>query len=305
MKVKFNIPFIKYQVLFVMISVIMVAVSVAVIAVKGFNYGIDFKGGAKLEYKFTKPVTETEVRDALTGADMELGDVSVVRFGEVSENRMSIKVEQPEKHTAIGPTITAALEKRFGAGEVNLEQEETVGPRVGQEMRKKAWLTILFSWVLMLIYVGYRFDFLFAPGGIIALIHDVTITLGIFALLGKEINLSILAALLTLIGYSINDTIVVFDRIRENKARITPATIRDVVNESVNSTLSRTIITSLTVFFVVLVIFFKGGGTLHDFAFAMVIGAIVGSYSTIFVASPIYIFLYDNWPKVRRMLVKR
>ncbi len=300
---RFNLPFIKYRYAFIALSVIAVVASLVLFATKGFNYGIDFKGGAKIEFQFTEPVTENQVREAL--APLDLGDVSVVRFGEASDNRMSIKVELPEEHAGIGESIFTALTTAFGEGNVKLEQEETVGPRVGEELRRKAWLTILFSWVLMLIYIGYRFDFLFAPGAVIALMHDVIITLGFFALLGKEINLAILAAILTLIGYSINDTIVVFDRIRENKNRISPSTIMDVVNECLNATLARTIITSLTVLFVVVVLFFKGGGTLHDFAFALIVGVIVGTYSSIFIASPVYVGLYDNWPRIRKLWAKR
>jgi len=303
MNKKFNLPFIKYRFWFIAVSIIFVVGAFVLILTKGFNYGIDFKGGAKLEYQFTKPVSEGEVRTSLKNLNM--GNIQVVRFGEKKDNRMSIKVELPKKHAEVGSAITAELEKTFGKGEIKLEQEETVGPKVGEELRKKAWLTILFSWALMLIYIGYRFDFLFAPGAVLALIHDVVITLGFFALLGKEINLAILAAILTLIGYSINDTIVVFDRIRENSGRISSSTISNVVNESLNSTLSRTIITSLTVLFVVLVLFFKGGGTLHDFAFALIVGAIVGTYSSLFIAAPVYIGCYNNWPKFRKLWAKR
>ena len=246
-----HIPFIKYRLIFVLISAVLVVASVVLILTKGFNYGIDFEGGAKLAYQFEKPVTEGEVRRALSGTPFAAA--SVVRFGERSENRMSIKVALPEEHAMIGESITAILGKSFGEGQVVLEQEETVGPRVGEEMRRKAWLTIIFSWLMMLIYIGYRFDFLFGPGAVLALVHDTVIVLGIFALLGKEVNLTILAAVLTLIGFSINDTIVVFDRIRENKSRITPTTIYDVVNRAINSTLSRTLITSLTLLFVVVI----------------------------------------------------
>jgi preprotein translocase subunit SecF len=295
---KFHVPFIKYRLLFVGVSTLLVLASIAMIWDKGFNYGIDFKGGAKLAYQFAHPVEEGDVRKALE--DTEFKDASVVRFGEKSENRML-----PEEHAKIGSQITEALDKAFGAGQVTLEQEETVGPRVGQEMRKKAWLTIIFSWAMMLIYIGYRFDFYFAPGAVLSLVHDTLIVLGTFALLGKEVNLTILAAVLTLIGFSMNDTIVVFDRIRENRSRISHDTIKDVVNESINSTLSRTLITSLTVLFVVVVLFFKGGGTLHDFAFTMIIGVIIGTYSSIFVASPFYIWLYDSWPHVRGLWAKR
>ncbi len=299
---KINIPFIKYMYLFIAVSVVLFVGSIIVISTKGFNYGIDFEGGAKLAYQFAGPVTEGEVRKALEGTPY--ASASVVRFGEKKENRMSIKISLPEQHAKIGEGMTAALQKKFGVDQVFPEQEETVGPKVGKEMRKKALLTIIFSWALMLIYIGYRFDFLFGPGAVVALVHDTVITLGIFALLGKEVNLTILAAVLTLIGFSINDTIVVFDRIRENKDRISVGTIKDVVNYAINSTLSRTMITSITLLFVVVVLFFKGGGTLHDFAFAMIVGVIIGTYSSIFIASPLYIGMYDAWPQMKRLWAK-
>lgn len=294
-----HIPFIKYRYFFMAISIVLFIGAIVVIATKGFNYGIDFEGGAKLAYQFTAPVTEGEVREAL--AETPYAQASVVRFGEASEHRMSIKISLPEQHAKIGEGITAALEKTFGAGQVELEQEETVGPKVGKEMRKKALLTIIFSWAMMLIYIGYRFDFLFAPGAVLSLVHDTVIAMGIFALLGLEVNLTILAAVLTLIGFSINDTIVVYDRIRENKDRISPTTITTVVNSAINATLSRTMITSLTLLFVVVVLFLKGGGTLHDFAFFMIIGVIVGTYSSVFIAAPTYIGFYDLWPAVRKL----
>ncbi|HQG12802.1 MAG: preprotein translocase subunit SecF [bacterium ADurb.Bin270] len=299
---KFNFPFVKYRGIFVLISAIAVAASIFVISTKGFNYGIDFQGGAKLEYKFSRHVAEDEVRSALE--DLELANLSVVRFGQPSDNMMSIKVELPKEHAQISGIISPALEKTFGEDGVKLEQEGTVGPKVGEELRRRALLTIFFSWALMLIYIGYRFDYMFAPGAVLALMHDVVITLGVFAFLGKDIDLTILAAILTLIGYSINDTIVIFDRIRENKARINATTIYDVVNDSINSTLSRTMITSLTTLMVVVVLLLKGGATLHDFALVLTVGIIVGTYSSVFVASPIYIFFYKNMPKMRKMLSK-
>lgn len=297
------IPFIKYRFILIGISVLVFATAIVAIATKGLNYGIDFKGGAKLEYQFNRPVTEGEVRAALEGA--VAGGVSVVRFGEASENRMSIKVQIPEEHAQLGEQITAALEQKFGAGSATLEKEETVGPRVGKELRRKAILATIFSWLLMMVYIAYRFEFVYAPGAFLSLIHDTVITVGIFALLQKEIDLTILAALLTLIGYSINDTIVVFDRIREHRHEISATTIWDVVNRAINSTLSRTLIVSLTVLLVVVVLFFKGGGTLHDFAFCMIIGVVIGTYSSIFIASPIYIGTYHYWPKVQKLWKKR
>lgn len=284
-----NIPFIKYRYFFIAISVALFVGSIVVIFAKGFNYGIDFEGGAKIAYQFKNPVTEGEVRKALEGTPY--ASASVVRFGEKKEKRMSIKVSLPEEHAKIGEGITAALEAKFGKGEVMAEAEETVGPKVGQEMRKKALLTIIFSWAMMLIYIGYRFDFLFGPGALLALVHDTVITLGIFALMGKEVNLTILAAILTIIGFSINDTIVVFDRIRENLAKIRERELRTVVNKSINETLGRTIITSVTTALSILPILFITRGTIQNFALALMIGIFIGTYSTIFIASPIALWV--------------
>ncbi len=298
-----HFPFIKYQALFVGISFLAFFIAIYLVATKGLNYGIDFMGGAKLTYKFADPVHESQVREALEGTEFE--NASVVRYGQPAENRMSVKVLLPEEHAKIGEIVTAALEKSFGPGKVTLEQEETVGPRVGQEMRRKAWLTIIFSWAMMLIYIGYRFDFHFAPGAVLSLVHDTVITLGVLSLLGKEVDLTILAALLTLIGYSINDTIVIFDRIREHKNQINFDTIKTVVNDSLNFTLSRTVITGITVLLVLVVFFFMGGGTLHNFAFTMIFGVLIGTYSSIFVAAPCYIWLYKYWPSVKKLWTKR
>jgi len=302
-KLKFHIPFVKYQWLLITISTVLTLAGLFVILKYGFNYGIDFEGGAKLTYKFQTSVSEGDVREALKKLNM--GELDVVRYGEPKDSRMTIKVALPEEHAKLGEQITTGLEQTFGKGQATLESEETVGPKVGKELRKKAWLAVVFAVILMLIYIGYRFDFFFAPGAVIALIHDVIITMGAFALLHKEFNASTLAALLTIVGYSINDTIIVYDRIRENAHSITANTIKDVVNLSINQTFARTIITVLTVQFVLLVIFFRGGGTLHDFAFAMILGFFCGTYSSIFIASPCYIGLYKAWPRIQSLLKRK
>jgi preprotein translocase subunit SecF len=293
----------KYRWIPIAVSVAMFVAGLLIMQTKGLNYGIDFKGGARMVYQFKGDVTEGEIKEALAGVG--LGGAEVVRYGEKADKRMAIKVEKPEEHAQLGSTITRALEERWGEGNVALEEEETVGPKVGKELRKKAWLAVIFAVILMLIYIGYRFDFLFAPGAVIALIHDVTITMGVFALLGKEFNLTILAALLTIVGYSINDTIIVFDRIRENRHGIGRDNIDRVVNQSLNQTLARTIVTSLTVIFVLVVIFIKGGGALHNFAFALIVGMVLGTYSSIFIASPCYVGMFRAWPKLKHALGKK
>jgi preprotein translocase subunit SecF len=302
-KLKFHIPFIKYQWVMIGISLFLMFAGLFIIFKQGFNYGIDFKGGVKLTYKFASTVSEAPVRNALKAGGIEGADV--VRYGEPQDNRMVVKVSLPEEHAELGRQITAALENSFGKNQISLESEETVGPRVGKELRKKAFLAVIFAVILMLVYIGYRFDFYFAPGAVIALIHDVIITMAFFAFLNKEFNISTLAALLTIVGYSINDTIIVYDRIRENRHMISPDTIKDAVNTSINQTFARTIITVLTVLFVLFAIFFKGGGTLHDFAFAMIVGFIAGTYSSIFIASPCYIGMYRLMPRLKHLFGSR
>lgn len=290
-----NFPFVKNRFVFLALSGLIVMVSILLLVTKGLNYGTDFTGGVKLQYKFSKTVTEDEIRNILSG--LGLKEASVIRYGESVENRFVIRLAKPtQENMTISSTLTPALTKALGEGGITLEQEEVVGPKVGEELRKKGLLAVLVSLACMLIYIGFRFDFHFAPGAIIALFHDVLLALGAFALLQLEFNLTVLAAILTIVGYSINDTIIVFDRIREHAKLIDPDTLEEVVNRSINETLSRTVITSLTVFFVVLTLYIFGGATIKDFAFAFMIGVITGTYSTFSIACPIYVSLYKWMP---------
>lgn len=290
-----NFPFVKNRFVFLALSGLIVLVSILLLVTKGLNYGTDFTGGVKLQYKFGKTVTEDEIRNILSG--LGLKEASVIRYGESVENRFVIRLAKPtQENMTISSTLTPALTKALGEGGITLEQEEVVGPKVGEELRKKGMLAVLVSLACMLIYIGFRFDFHFAPGAIIALFHDVLLALGAFALLQLEFNLTVLAAILTIVGYSINDTIIVFDRIREHAKLIDQNTLEEVVNRSINETLSRTVITSLTVFFVVLTLYIFGGATIKDFAFAFMIGVITGTYSTFSIACPIYVSLYKMMP---------
>ncbi len=293
-----NIPFIKNKVYLVSISLIFIVASLVVMAKNGLNYGIDFRGGVKLLYSFSKTLSDGEVEKTLSSGGI---DAMVQRYGSAEENKFTIKSKQSEEtlEGTVG-NITAVLEKAYGAENIVIEQQETVGPKVGQELKRKGQLAILFTLIAILVYVGIRFDFYFAPGALIALAHDVIIVLGAIALFNKEFNLSILAALLTVVGYSVNDTIIVYDRIREHGRRISQSTVETVVNECINQTLSRTIITSFTALIVLIILFIVGGGVIHDFAFCMIVGVITGTYSSIFIASPVYIWLYKNWPKISK-----
>ncbi len=189
--------------------------------------------------------------------------------------------------------VEQAMTGQFGAGQYEIRRIEFVGPKVGKDLTQKAILAIIFSWIGMLIYIAWRFEFRYGLGGIIALVHDTIITIGALSLLNKEFTLTIVAALLTIIGYSINDTIVVFDRIRENRKKDIKRSLGDIINASVNETLSRTILTSFTVFLVLLALFFLGGPVIHDFAFALLVGVVIGTYSSIFIASPI-VLVFEN-----------
>lgn len=292
-----NFPLVRLRFVLMGISLALLAFSGFLFFTKGLNYGTDFLGGVKLQYLFPKQVAEGEVRQLLN--QLNLGEVSVVRLGDPQEKRLVIKVPYPTQEatsaaeaTPVAGQITPKLAEQFGQAGLILELEETVGPKVGSELRRKGILAVLFSLFCILVYVGFRLDFFFAPGAILALFHDVLVTLGIFSLLGLEFDLTILAACLTIVGYSINDSIVVFDRIREHARLITPSTLEEVVNRSLNETLSRTFLTSLTVFFVVVVLYFFGGVTIKGFAFALILGTFFGTFSTFSIVTPVYVGLY-------------
>lgn len=297
-KLKREIPFVKYKGLFFAISVAINIFAIVLFVTKGLNYGIDFKGGVKLTYQFAEPTSDGAIQGALSSAGI---DATVQRLGEKTDNRFTIKAKLSE--TSSEETINninGAIEGKFGSAHVTLEGQEAVGPKVGKELRKKGMLAILFSIIAMLIYIGWRFDFFFAPGAIASLVHDVLVVVAFIILFNKEYDLTLLAAILTIVGYSVNDTIVIFDRIREHANKITANTVESVVNTSINETLSRTIITGLSTLFVVSILFIMGGGTIHNFAFCFMIGIITGTYSSIFIASPVYIWLYRYWPKLVR-----
>ena len=282
----------------------MVAIALFFFFARGLNFGTDFLGGVKLQYHFSQDVSEADIRKAL--ADLNLGDISVVRFGDPKEKRLVIKVAKTSDEIAsLAKTITPKLAQAFGEEGTTLEMEVTVGPKVGAELQRKGTLAVLFSLFCMLIYIGFRLDFYFAPGAIVALFHDVAIPLGLFAFFQIEFDLTTLAAFLTIVGYSINDSIIVFDRIREHAKLISDDTLEEVVERSINETLSRTILTSLTVFFVVVVLYFFGGATIKGFALAMTLGVILGTVSTFSVVCPIYIWLYRFIPKMQARFEKK
>lgn len=286
--------FMKYRWVFLIASVVLMGISGWLLAVKGLNYGTDFKGGLKLIYQFQTPTSEGEITSALS--DQGFPALVVQRFGEAKQNTYVVKSDLPEEGSTdeMAKPFTQALMAKFGADKVSMIKEEFVGPKVGRELRNKGIYAVVWAWIIMLIYIGFRFDFYFAPGAIFALIHDVIISLGAFALTQREVNLTVVAGFLTIVGYSINDTIIVFDRIRENIQKHKGTPLVSIINKSLTQTLMRTIITSLTVFFVVLVLFLRAEGDIQNFAFAMMCGVIAGTYSSISIASPIFLLLREH-----------
>ena len=266
-------------------SLILFAASILFILFKGLNYGIDFKGGTLIELRASN-TGASEIRSALN--NMDLGDVNVKKFGQ--EGDYLIKVEQKENEgNNIIPKIKDNLSDNLNT-EINFRRVENVGPKVSSELLQSGIIAISLSLAAMLFYIWIRFEWQFSIGSIIALFHDVVITLGIFSVLSLEINLSIIAAVLTIVGYSMNDTVVIYDRIRENLNKYNRLNISEIADLSINDTLARTIITSATTLLALLSIFILGGEILRGFSFAMILGVLIGTYSSIFVASPMLKF---------------
>ena len=296
---RWNIPFIAYRRSFILLSLVGVALSLFLVGTRGLNYGIDFKGGIRLQYRFEGGMTEEQIRPLLD--ESVFGNYTIQRIGRPEEGRFALKFEQrSDLPESLSRKVQEAFAVKVPTTKMTLEREETVGPKAGRELRRNGQLALIASWVLILIYVGFRFDFFFAPGAIISLIHDVLISVGAIALTGREVSLTTIAALLTIIGYSINDTIVIYDRIRENLKKHVKMPIEELINLSVNEMFSRTLITNFTVFLVVLVLYLFGEGEVEGFGFVMLIGAFAGTYSTVFVASPVYIFLKKTMPRLEK-----
>ena len=280
-----KINFSKYFKTSNILSVVFFTVSILFILFKGLNYGIDFKGGTLFEIQTNKNISTLNIRDILK--NLQLGDVNVKNFGE--KGNFLIKVEQTDNKQTI-PLIKKSLLENL-SDEVNFRRVEKVGPKVSSELLKSGIISICLALFAMLFYIWIRFEWQFSLGSIIALFHDVVITLGIFSLLSIEINLSIVAAVLTIVGYSMNDTVVIYDRIRENLSKYNRINITEISDISINETLSRTLITSVTTLLALFSIFILGGEILKGFSFAMIVGVFIGTYSSIFIASPVLKYL--------------
>ena len=285
---KNNIPFNLFYKKFNYLSLSLIFVSILFLLFKGLNYGVDFKGGTLIELRTNdNTIRISDLRKSFT--DMNLGDVSVKNFG--NDNDFIVKFEKKENlEENFIENLKNELKKDLG-NSFNFRRVESVGPKVSSELLKSGILAILLSLGAMLIYIWIRFEWQFSLGAIAAIFHDVIITLGFFSILNLEINLSIVAAVLTIVGYSMNDTVVIFDRVRENLKKFSDIKIFDLTNISINETLSRTIITSATTLLALLSIFIFGGEILKGFSFAMTLGVIIGTYSSIYIANPILVML--------------
>jgi preprotein translocase subunit SecF len=297
-KQKTDIKFISLRYWAFAISAALILVGVASLILKGGpNYGIDFAGGTLLQVKFVNPLSIDQIREALN--ELDLGDSLIQQFGERKDNEVLIRVEKSTSDLeGLSNKISQKLGSVFTPEGFEVRRVEMVGPQVGKDLRQKGILAILYALLGILLYIAWRFELKFAVGAILALFHDIIITVGIFSVLDKEFTLAIVAALLTIAGYSINDTIVVFDRFRENLRSMRRQNYEHIMDLSINETLSRTILTSLTTLLVTVFLLILGGGVIHDFALALTIGIVVGTYSSVFIASPI-VFIWNELAQKR------
>jgi len=290
-----DIKFSNFYKKFNLVSLILIIFSITIIVFKGLNLGVDFKGGTLIEIRSEKSeIKIQEIRQSFL--KMNLGDVTVKKFGEKNDYLVKIEINKSQDENFI-KNIKDKLSSDLGS-EINFRRVENVGPKVSNELLKAGLLAIGLSLAAMLFYIWIRFEWQFSLGAIIAIVHDVLITLGLFSLLSYEVNLSIVAAVLTIVGYSMNDTVVIFDRIRENLKKYSKITIIEISDISINETLSRTLITSVTTLLALFSIYIFGGAILKGFSFAMIVGVIVGTYSSIFVATPML-----NYTKVNQKTI--
>ena len=286
-----NIDFIGKRKIGIAISLLFILIGLfSIVAHGGPRLGIDFLGGTLVQVKFDDPVTSADVRSAISSAGY--GNAVIQKFGDDKE--VLIRILEAKGDTEASTLISQALTDYFTANPYEIRKVEKVGPKIGEELRNKAVFAIFAAMFGIVVYITFRFEFKFAIGALVALAHDVLITLGIFSLLDIEITLAVIAAFLTIVGYSLNDTIVIYDRIRENIKAMRRESYEKIINTSINNSLARTVVTSLTTFMVVFILYIIGGQVISGFSFAMMLGVIVGTYSSIFIASPILIEWHER-----------
>ena len=301
-----NFDFIGKQRQFIFLSLLVIAASFGSIFLRGLNYGIDFAGGIEMQLKFSEDPGIESVRSSLEKSGFT--QASVQSFGEENSHEYLIlfkskdvaKKDKSKTEEQALSEVSSKVSEVFSQKGVEIRRMDMVGAKVGSDLKVAGLLSVVFSLILILIYIWFRFEYKYAPGAILALAHDVIVTMGVLSFLQKEFNLSIVAALLTIVGYSINDTIVIFDRIRENVQTRGHELFENIVNRSVNETLGRTILTTLLTLFVVIAFFIYGGGIIHDFSLTLLVGMISGTYSTVFIASPVLLWIHNRQLKSSR-----
>jgi preprotein translocase subunit SecF len=291
---KFNIDFVGKFPVAVIFSLVLVAASFFLFFTKGLNYGVDFRGGAEIQVKFSDKIDMGLLRSEL---DDKFNSSSVQQIGENTQNELLIKVSGSEENlNTVTDEITKMLMTEFAAINPTIQKTDIVGPKAGEQLRISGFQALIWALLMIMIYIALRFDYKYSPGAIVALIHDVVIIVGIFIVMDKEFSLQIVGALLAVIGYSVNDTVVVYDRVRENEAKDVQSSLTTNINNALNETLSRTMLTSFTTLVVSGTMFAMGGGVIHDFFFAITLGVVIGTYSSLFVAAPTILF-FDKFNK--------
>jgi preprotein translocase subunit SecF len=292
-----TIPFTRYRKTAVILSTLVNIAVLLILFAKGPNLGVDFAGGTVVQLKFQQGVSIPEIRQALD--EIDLGGAVIQNFGEADANEFLVRLEKTaEELGALSGQIKQGLADRFGADKFEIRRIEYVGPKVGEDLRFRGAMSVIAATVMMGAYIWFRFELRFGVGALIALVHDVLITIGALMVANYEFDLTIVAALMTIVGYSVNDTVIVCDRIRENMRKIKRESLESIINTSINETLSRTIITTGTAIMVLVALFVLGGAVIRPFAFALLVGLFSGVYSTIFIASPV-ILIWEK-PPARR-----
>ena len=289
-----RIPFTRYRKIAVIVSTVLNLAVLILLFTKGPNLGVDFAGGTMVHLKFQQNVTIPDVRQAFE--KMGLGGSVIQDFGQPGANEYLVRLDRTSVEIgALGEQIRKVLNEQFGPDKFEVRRIESVGPKIGEDLRQRGALSVLVATIMMGVYIWFRFEFRFGVGAVIALAHDVLVAVGALLLVNYEFDLTIIAALLTIVGFSVNDTVVICDRIRENMRKIRRETLEGIINISINETLSRTILTTSTTLLVLIALFVLGGAVIRPFAFTLLVGFISGVYSTIFIASPV-ILMWEKKP---------
>jgi preprotein translocase subunit SecF len=289
-----KIPFTRYRKTAVIISMIVNVAVLIMLLTKGPNLGVDFAGGTMVHLKFQQNVAIAELRQAFEKMDLSVGVIQ--DFGQPGANEYLVRLDKTSVEIGVlGEQIKKVLTEQFGADKFEVRRIESVGPKIGQDLRQRGALSVIVATIMMGLYIWFRFEFRFGVGAVIALVHDVLVAVGALLLANYEFDLTIIAALLTIVGFSVNDTVVICDRIRENMRKIKRETLESIINISINETLSRTILTTGTTLLVLVALFVLGGAVIRPFAFTLLVGFISGVYSTIFIASPV-ILMWEKKP---------